>query len=215
MKRNHVDEVGVSGCPFADAKNELGSWVFADERHRIGVLGARGYLSAKGELTESTPTREITLKGGGAVFSIGIGGTLAPGLVLGGLFIGHGFVEPDVEIDDQGTTDTADNTTFSVSAVGLFVQYYIDPMSGFYLQGFLGYVSAKSTYEVNGLDFESEDTTGFGFGVGLGYDFWVADQWSIGPEFRLLYAQVKYEGDGPDEEDTLVIPALSFTGTFH
>lgn len=177
---------------------------------------ALGYahLNAKSKLTESTPTRELELSGGGAVFQISIGGSPTPGFVIGGMLLGHAFAEPDVEFDG-GTTDEANNTTFSVSAIGPFLQYYFDPKSGFYLQGFVGYVEAKTRYEIGGTDYQSEDTTGIGFGFGLGYDFWVGDQWSIGPEARLLYAKIDYSGEGPDEEDTLVIPTLSFAATFH
>jgi hypothetical protein len=178
---------------------------------------ALGYahLNATGTLTESTPTEEIKLSGGGAVFEVGIGGTLAPGLVLGGMLLGHGFVEPEVEVDGQAGAEEANDTTFSVSSFGPFIQYYVDPMSGFYLQGYVGYMSAQSRIESGGLQYESREARGFAFGGGLGYDFWVADQWSIGPEFRLLYGSVRYEGDGPDEEDTLIIPSLSFAATLH
>jgi outer membrane autotransporter protein len=176
---------------------------------------ALGYahLNADGELTETTPTREMKLTGGGAVFQFAIGGSPTPGLVIGGMLLGHAFAEPEVEID--GSSEEASDTTFSVSGIGPFLQYYFDPKSGFYLQGFIGYVSAQTRYEIAGDEYESEDTTGAGFGFGLGYDFWVGDQWSIGPEARLLYANVEYSGDGPDEKATLVIPSLSFAATFH
>jgi outer membrane autotransporter protein len=176
---------------------------------------ALGYahLDAKSKLTEA-PERELEISGGGAVFQLAIGGSPTPGFVIGGMLLGHAFANPDVESDDVTVTQSGDRT-FSVSAIGPFLQYYFDPKSGFYLQGFLGYVEARAQYEIGGLEYESEDATGAGFGFGLGYDIWVSDQWSIGPEVRLLYADVKYSGDGPDEEDTLVIPSLSFAATFH
>ena len=178
---------------------------------RLGLGYA--HLSLKGELTESTPKQEIDVTGGGANFSLWLGGTPAPGLVLGGAVIGHAFAEPKVELG--GASGTAENTTVNVSVIGPFVQYYIDPKGGFYLQGLIGFVSAKTTYESGGTTNESEDTTGAGFALGAGYDFWVGEQWSIGPEFRFLYAKLKYSGSGPDEEDTMMIPTLSVTLTLH
>ena len=103
----------------------------------------------------------------------------------------------------------------NVSSVGPFIQYYFDPTSGFYLQGYVGYASGNSQYDSGGTTYQSESATGPAFGIGLGYDFWISDQWSIGPEFRFLYASLKYSGSGPDEEDKVYIPTLSIAGTLH
>jgi outer membrane autotransporter protein len=175
---------------------------------------ALGYahLNGAGKVGDGT-TQDIDITGGGANVSFWFGGTPASGLVLGGALLGHAFAEPKVEV--SGQSQTAENTTVSVSAIGPFVQYYIDPKSGFYIQGVLAYVSAKTTYEVGGTKYESEDTTGGGFALGVGYDFWIGEQWSLGPEVRFLYAKVKYSGNGPDEEDTLSIPTVSLALTLH
>ncbi len=161
---------------------------------------------------------DVTYKGGGAVFEFMLGGTPAAGLVIGGALLGHGIAEPTVERGGQEVT--AENTTLSLGVIGPFVQYYFDPKSGFYLQGLLGFASGRARTEFQGLTFESEPASGGAITIGGGYDFWVGEQWSLGPELRFLFASLKAEDDQfggttTDYDYSVFIPSLSFTVTLH
>jgi len=160
---------------------------------------------------------ERKISGPGAMFEMVFGGTVAPGFVLGGALIGHAANEPTVE--EGGVEQTAEKTTVQVSSLALLAQYYIDPKSGFYLQGLIGLGSAQSRYDAGTLTVESEPSSGVALGIGAGYDFWIGEQWSMGPELRILYANMKYSGDGsvfdPDRTDKALIPTLALTFTLH
>jgi hypothetical protein len=160
---------------------------------------------------------DITYKGGGAVFEFMLGGTPAPGLVIGGALLGHGVAEPTVE--QGGQEITAENTTLSLGVFGPFVQYYFDPNGGFYLQGLLGFAQGRTTYEFRGVKFQSEPAAGGAIALGGGYDFWVGDQWSLGPELRFLFASLKADDDqsgiSADYTYNVFVPSLAFTVTLH
>ncbi len=97
---------------------------------RLGLGFA--YASASGErtLSSSNITTDAEIKGGGALFEFLVGGTPAPGLVIGGGLIGIALSDPDIELDRQNVD--YDNATASLALIGPFINFYIDPMSGFY-----------------------------------------------------------------------------------
>lgn len=188
---------------------------------RFGI--GYSYLSSKIEVTEPSGTGvEGSIKGSGVGIGLAmIGGTVAPGFVLGGALLGHGYSEPEMELKDAaGNTqeiDTSDETlTFSV--IGLFAQYYFDPKDGGYLQALIGFGQLDDDDDDDEND-SDERPSGAVFGIGGGYDFWVGEQWSLGPELRLMYAPLKYEESafGTDvkiDYDTTVF-SLMFTATHH
>lgn len=148
---------------------------------------------------------------------------MAPGFVLGGALLGHAFSEPDFELkDSSGNTTDVDtsNETITFSVIGLFGQYYFDPTSGGYLQALIGFGQLDDDDDD---DNSEERPSGAVFGIGGGYDFWVGEQWSIGPELRIMYAPLKYEesltlggttASFKADYDTTVV-SLLFTGTLH
>jgi outer membrane autotransporter protein len=172
-------------------------------------------MNVTSTLTLGSAESEQKISGGGAMFEAVFGGTVAPGFVLGAALIGHAASEPTVEID--GNEQTAENTTLQLSTLGLLAQYYFDPKSGFYVQALIGLGTANSRYDANGISVESKSSSGIALGVGAGYDFWIGDQWSMGPEFRVLYANMKYEGSDTEAKrtDEAVVPTLALTFTLH
>ncbi|MBK8999330.1 MAG: autotransporter domain-containing protein [Myxococcales bacterium] len=190
---------------------------------RFGIGYAYANVAVK--VKEPDTGEEATLKGSGIGIGLAmIGGTVAPGFVLGGALLGHGFSEPDFEVTDAAgnkrDVDTADETlTFSV--IGLFGQYYFDPTSGGYLQALIGFGQLDDGDDDD--DSSEERPSGAVFGIGGGYDFWVGEQWSIGPELRLMYAPLKYErtvslggisATTKQDWNTTVV-SLMFTATMH
>jgi opacity protein-like surface antigen len=139
-----------------------------------------------------------------------IGGTLAPGLVLGGALTGHSMVNPTAEVDGQ-EAETED-TTVNFSQLSAFVHYYPSPAQGLYLHGSLGVVGASITVDD---DTTESDAVGFTLGAGVGYDFWIANEWSLGPQFRFTYAHLSGEEEEVEFTDSFISPTLSLSVTYH
>ncbi len=57
-------------------------------------------------------------------------------------------------------------------SMGVFADIYSNPTGGFHIQPFLGFGSLQLEY--NG--FTSNSATGLALAVGVGYDWWVADE---------------------------------------
>ena len=99
-------------------------------------------------------------------------------------------------------------------AAAAFVNYYvIDPTDGLNLQALIGY---------GAVDFVSEegtsggnDPTGPVLGFGVGYDFWVASEFSIGPFARLIWAPMSADAGGVSSSVTYLAPTIGAAFTYH
>jgi hypothetical protein len=151
-----------------------------------------------------------SIRGGAGGFDLLFGGTPAPGLVLGGGLIQTYSSNPTVEINDQETE--ADGTLLVIGAV-FFVNYYFDPSEGLHLQGSIGY-GAMDFVSDEGRS-GSNDPTGPLFSLGLGYDFWVGDQWSIGPFARVLYANMGVDVGAVSASESYLFPSIGAAFTLH
>ena len=138
-----------------------------------------------------------------------IGGSPVPGLVLGGALMNYSVGEP--EVDTATATATADDTNLGFSQIGMFVAYYPDPSSGFNAQAFIGAANAT----IDQPDFEYDNPRGFAVAAGAGYDFWVGEEWSVGPFLRVMYTKLKSHDAGVDYRMKALAPAIYFVGTFH
>ncbi len=72
------------------------------------------------------------------------------------------------------------NDSLGAVVVGPFLDWYPNPTSGFHLGGMFGVAALGLQGDDN------EMSVGVGATLSAGYDFWVANQWSIGPELRLM-----------------------------
>ena len=145
-------------------------------------------------------------------FDLYLGGTPVDGLVLGGMLTTvttssptrgayGGF--PEAELDG----------TMLLAGVAFFANYYFDPSAGLHLQALLGYAA------VDFVDAEGQsggnDPSGPMLGFGVGYDFWIGDEWSIGPFGRLLYAPTSVEVLGATAKANYVYPSIGAAFTYH
>lgn len=73
---------------------------------------------------------------------------------------------------------------------------------------FLGWGGLSTTHKGNTSD---DDPTGLVTAIGVGYDFWVAPEWSLGVMGRFAYAPLKRD----DLTFSTIAPALLFTVTYH
>ena len=145
-----------------------------------------------------------------SLFELLLGGTPAPGLVLGAGLIGSSIMQPTSTLD--GVEEELDNVSVNISQLMLFAQFYTDPHAGFYLQALFGY--ATSSITIDNITYETDPSGPVG-GLGLGYDFWVSNQWSLGPLFRFTYARLKSDNGEQTAKDTFTSPSLALSVTYH
>ncbi|MGH7583876.1 MAG: outer membrane protein [Gemmatimonadales bacterium] len=101
-----------------------------------------------------------------------IGGTPSPSVRLGGELFGwwNRFYNADPDIQTHATD--------SFGVLLLDAQFYPAVRSGFYVKGGLGLARSAESYE---CCFETVSESGFGWGVGAGYDFQLSRNISIAP----------------------------------
>ena len=151
--------------------------------------------------------------GTGIMFDLMLGGSPIPGFVLGGAFVFHEISNPTLKSGGQTLDTSGLDYSLNLSTFGIFTAIYPDPRSGFNLHALLGY--GEVSVSVAGVTTSVGNPTGVSFMGGLGYDFWVSDQWSLGPDFRIAYCKAKTTADTGSDEITMFIPTLSFTATYH
>jgi hypothetical protein len=103
---------------------------------------------------------------------------------------------------------------------GPFVDWYPNPRSGFHLQAALGIAALTSG---NGDRFDSDDDDddyrAFGAGIvlGLGYEWWVGNEWSLGVLARTQAAGLEGEDDSGVRwvHAAGASPSLLLTLTYH
>jgi hypothetical protein len=151
------------------------------------------------------PLVSAQASGLGIPSELAFGGTPAPGLVLAVGNSGVAFPNPE---DERGAGQLAFN------AWGPLVDYYPDPRLGLHVQ-----VSALFVYGLSSRKDDVEAAYGPGWGamLGGGYEWWIAEQWSLGVVLRANYYAVTLEGrnTGLETDVRAVVPAVLFAATYH
>ncbi len=126
-----------------------------------------------------------TIKGFGQAHEIAIGGSVAPGLAIAG-----------AAIVDLARTTSADYQGERVNPKDGYVLVTFGPLVDFYPAadgGFHAYagggLALSSGVQPQGV--EGGSGSGIGLFGGVGYDFWIAPQWALGPMFRFQYVSTK------------------------
>jgi hypothetical protein len=189
---------------------------------RLGLgVGRTGASFRNDNSRELDGSVEGSLVSAAAAFELAIGGTPAPGLVIGGGFFsgGSGEVESsDLSVDGR-PVPRIKYSQLTFTLLGPFIDYYFDERSGFHLQGALGLAYMDVGTGKRGSTTVTDERTlgGLGFMLGGGYEWFVGDQWSLGGLLRMRYGAL--ETDNDDDErwtfQTLAIPEILFNATFH
>ena len=116
--------------------------------------------------------------------SILMGGTLFDRLVIGGGFFLDTAPSPSYSVD--GTDVSVDIEQFVVG-LGGFVDFYLNPDGGFHFPLFLGWGGLETSADGNA---GGSDPTGFVMYFGAGYEWFFADEWSVGALARLVIAPI-------------------------
>jgi hypothetical protein len=181
---------------------------------RLGI-GA-GYVSSNVSYEESAiPDR--TLHGGAFAFDVMIGGSPARGLALGGGLWLMSAPEPKV---DAPTSEEYEDLGFDL--VGFFVDGFPDPTAGFHVGGAVGIAALNATFADDAYDVEPDrigDEQGGTLGVGaaawIGYDAWIAPEWSLGGMVRFSGAITSSNRDELEQRAGSRGLAILFTALHH
>lgn len=188
---------------------------------RLG-LGA-GFMRSVVDFEDVNGTSEVKVRGGGVGFELALGGTVAPGLVIGGGIYTVSASEITWESDAQSVLDRYDDDTFKggdgvVGMLGVMLDFYPNPRGGFHVQGGIGLGTLALDHDKDtGFPGENWEGGGGGLMLGAGYEFWVSDQWSLGGVGRVLMVSGKVRGSESDRDydAKAIAPALLFVATHH
>jgi len=159
---------------------------------RFGSGPAYGRAKTSGSLGGTTLTAHYA--GAGPVYELLFGGTVARGFVVGGGFLGQDIWDPDttIESNDPNVPSTLQlNGALGVLNIGPFIDWFPDDTGGAHVGGMIG---------IGGIglkDRSGNADIGLGGSVWAGYDFWIANQWSLGGELRALFAQGTRDVEAP------------------
>lgn len=128
------------------------------------------------------------IKGDGSTLAIdlSLGYAVSPGIVIGGMVIGEQM--PSVELDAPAPVVT----DVGAGMLGAFFDGYPDPRGGFHLGGGLG-LAETNVQRKQAAGFKHAG--GLGLAGWLGYDIWVADQWSTGLLVRFMGTRTRADAD--------------------
>lgn len=156
----------------------------------------------------------------GTASELALGGTVSRGLVLGGGIYSTSVLAWALLPEDSGgpLPEELEPTSANFSLIGPFVDYYFDPRRGFHLQGALGLAALTGLRFDQGGRMDTDYTAlGGGLMVGIGHEWWIGDEWSLGVLGRVTFAYVH----GDDDDDVgwghfvSTFPAVLATVTYH
>jgi hypothetical protein len=149
---------------------------------------------------------------------LSVGFTPFPGVVLGVGSFTTTIPKLSARSKDPGTGNY-DFRVSQLSVLGPLVDWYFDPKLGFHAEaapGLATYVAGAGEPRTEGPLAQAHTSIGFGFVLGVGYDWWVGDQWSFGLLGRLSYARTSgSDGGGGDFSHTTYSPSVLLTLTYH
>lgn len=132
------------------------------------------------------------------------GGTVGPVAIGGGIFSDYALSVS--ASSDAGPSFTYNDLSMYMVGAEAFGDIYIDPHGGFHIRPFIGYAALQFSYQ----GYTGNSPGGPIFGAGIGYDFWVGDEWSIGVLGRFGYAPLKLEGSSFNTMDPAIMASFTF-----
>jgi hypothetical protein len=198
---------------------------------------AIGYTAFDGDIQgDADPTpppigaADASLAGPSFGADLLVGGTPAPGLVVGGAFI-YAFLPASWQtVSVAGSEMEPQNDAFLL-LLAAFGQFYPDPKTGFHLHALLGLASGQpdiwrvfaddpALVQCSGDAVKCDgpnqgDLVGVGAGFGAGYDAWIGEQWSVGPVMRIVVATLAETSGSWDESYHVVQGQLVIGATLH
>lgn len=133
---------------------------------------------------------ELTISGSGGAFSLAVGHTISPNLILYGELFDDVAVEPTVELngDELGT---AEDVSAGAIGIGIGLAYYFP--SNFYVSGTLA--MAQLSVQEDG-DEQAESDFGPGVSLQFGKEWWVSDNWGLGLGMQVFMGMMSEDVGG-------------------
>jgi hypothetical protein len=160
-------------------------------------------------------------RGIASVGEFAIGGTIKPGWVLGGGIYTADLVASTLKLEEdssQAPPAELDTELRNLVLLAPFIDVYPNPRYGFHVQGALGLaVLAPRVFGSSATDRSDYAAIGGGLMIGAGYEWWVADEWSLGILGRATINVLT----GKDEQDVrwvhipITSPSFIVTLTYH
>ncbi|HLG33034.1 MAG TPA: hypothetical protein VI362_08315 [Ignavibacteriaceae bacterium] len=192
--------------PFIFTNSILGQeGAYEHDGFYLRLLGGAGYA----QLTEENVMgSDLKFTGLGSPANIQIGGTISNNFIL----FGHigGLVISDPDLEWMGQSSTTSNLSVSMYDVGAGITYYLMP-SNFYLC--LSLLSSQASLEYENTTGDSE--FGFGLNVLIGKEWWVGDDWALGPSLYFYYSTMKDKGEGEDYTINNFSIGVLFSATYN
>ena len=175
------------------------------------------YLNTSTGVTGSDST--ASLSGHGVALDVMMGGTPAPGLVVGGGLLLEAAFDATSTVKQyqgqfvQGLDNGASGTT-GFAIIGPMIDAFPNPNGGFHLGALLGFAALGLKSHENNL------SGGFGASIWTGYMWWATSQWSMGlmARFTLAGTGRKLTGDTGgtfDATDTSAGAAVLLSVAYH
>ena len=168
-----------------------------------------GYFFDRRSIEREGLDLEIVSEIGGYAtgFEFLAGGTVGSGIVIGGTLAFARVANYDRTVGAI-SAETADVIGFSL--IGPFIDWYPDEEGGFHVFGTLALAGASSRDD----DWEAG---GLAFGAGAGYDWWIADEWSIGLLGKIVLAGLEDKTSTAERRlvNGIAVPTLMFGATYH
>ena len=158
--------------------------------------------------------------GGGtaAVTEVAIGYTPAAGIALGVGIYTATIPSLTADVTDPRTGSYKYRVS-QLAVIGPVADWYFFPNAGFHAQvspGVGTYVAGAAEPSLAGPQAQAHTAVGFGFMLGLGYEWWIADEWSMGLLGRVTYGAMS----GKDDREvswthTAYAPAVLLSATYN
>ncbi len=152
-----------------------------------------------------------------AATEMAVGFTPFPGVVLG---VGS-FTATLPALSAKSKDPSTGNYDFLVSqlsVIGPLVDWYFFPKYGFHAEaspGVATYVAGAGEPRTEGPLAQAHTAIGFGFALGVGYDWWIGDQWSLGLLGRFMYGATSGSDGTVGFAHRTYSPAVLVTLTYH
>ena len=191
--------------------DETGAYLHDGFYMRFG-LGA-GYVAEPIDVTVGDYSYSYQIDGVGVPIDFALGGTLGKGFVLGGVLYNLMLGPADRSMLPMPDSEREEEHAARLSALGLLGDWYVDPASGFHIQGML----AGGSLALSDTADSDYTPTASVVSLGVGYSFWIGPDSSAGILARVERASLLYEDDdtGVEYDHQLVHVGLMGTVTYH
>jgi hypothetical protein len=164
---------------------------------------------------------EARNRGIASLSDLALGGTVAPGWVVGGGIYSLDLVASTLRINESAVEPIPaeiDPGLRSLALIAPFVDWYPNVRGGFHVQAALGLATLVPRVFGHPATSQSDyAAVGGGLLIGTGWEWWVADEWSIGVLTQLGVRVLRGEDDTGRNWTHLITnsPSLCVSLTYH